>query len=136
MTDQPGAPDATVAIFSGEPTSVSAARRHVAEQFGKWGADDQAAVASLIVSELATNAVKYANSGFEVKLTRNEHCVRIVVNDRSVEPPVRRDADAYYSSGYGLAIVDELSSRWGWSLNARGKGVWADLDVSPDSGAP
>jgi hypothetical protein len=44
-----------------------------------------------------------------------------------MEPPVRQGRDSGSRSGFGLKIVDELSSDWGWEPNEHGKTVWADL---------
>jgi anti-sigma regulatory factor (Ser/Thr protein kinase) len=132
-TRRPGI--AGAAFFEGT-ASISAARHRAAKQFRQWGLDQQAEVASLIVSELITNAVRHANSDFELELTRGDSCVRIEVSDRSLEPPVPRERDhgSEAPSGYGLAIVADLSAQWGWRLkDGGGKVVWADVEVSDTS---
>ena len=113
--------------------SVGAARHHTVQQFDDWGLRAHSGAAALLVSELATNAVIHAGSAFEVALTRRDDSVGLVVSDRSMEPPVRQGHDADSPSGFGLTIVSQLASDWGWEREERGKKVWAVLGTRSSS---
>jgi anti-sigma regulatory factor (Ser/Thr protein kinase) len=127
--------DAVVVSFMAQSTSVAAARRHTVAQFERWGVGGQSTAAALVVSELATNAIRHARSGFELGLTRGEHSVRITVDDPSDDSPTPRQPLPGAGSGYGLMIVERLATEWGWDFHDHGKSVWADLEV-PTSGPP
>ncbi len=115
-------------------SSIAAARHDTVQQLDDWGLRAHSEAAALLVSELATNAVIHAGSAFEVALTLREDSVGIVVSDRSMEPPVRQGQDPDSPSGFGLTIVSQLSSDWGWEREERGKRVWADLGTRSSLG--
>jgi len=83
----------------------------------------------LVVSELATNALKYAQTGFEVVLRGAGGRVRLEVYDGSGALPVLVSAQDLDTGGRGVAIVDNLSRDWGAVRQRRGgKSVWAEFD--------
>jgi two-component sensor histidine kinase len=133
-TDAFGEPESERTAYTCDTASIAAARRHTLQQLDHWGLGAHSAVAALLVSELATNAVLHAGSDFEVTLTRGDESVCIVVSDRSMEPPVQMGRHSGSRSGFGLKIVSELSSDWGWEPNEHGKTVWADLGTRFSSG--
>ena len=86
----------------------------------------------LLVSELVTNAVRHggAHGGEKIRVCvqSTDATIRIEVRDHGVgfelpQPPPRPGADG----GYGLLIVDRLSSRWGIENNDESL-VWCELD--------
>jgi anti-sigma regulatory factor (Ser/Thr protein kinase) len=78
----------------------------------------------LMVSELATNAVRHADSPFEVVVDSTDAQVRIEVSDDGPGAPARRSPDPLSPSGRGLWIVDLLADQWGVTPVAGGKRVW------------
>jgi hypothetical protein len=58
--------------------------------------------------------------------TRDGH-VRVVVGDRSSEPPRMSAAGTEDVGGRGLFLVDTLASSWGWDVTDAGKDVWFEL---------
>lgn len=83
----------------------------------------------LIVSELATNAVRHAGTPFRVRVERDGESVRVAVDDRSDDRPERVEPDGY-RGGRGLRIVDTLASEWGTEpADGGGKRVWARVDL-------
>ena len=95
--------------------------------------------ATLVVSELVGNAVRYAaplpGGVLEVSWTVDPDCVRLQVSDgggRSV--PVRHDAGPEDVRGRGLAIVAALARDWGVELGRNGDGptstVWVELPIT------
>jgi hypothetical protein len=81
--------------------------------------------AALIVTELATNAVIHARSGFRVTLTLRQDVMRISVHDD--EPLPAADAVLPAAPLHGLGAVAALAARWGADPAGTGKDVWAEL---------
>lgn len=80
----------------------------------------------LLVSELATNAVRHAATAFELHLSveGSEVLVTVVDHDRT-HPPRLRDPAPHETSGRGLQIVDQLATSWGSQpMAGDSKGVW------------
>jgi anti-sigma regulatory factor (Ser/Thr protein kinase) len=107
------------------PGNVAEARRFVAEALaGRGGSLDDC---ELMVSELATNAVRHGRSMFRVGVHRLGQPIRIEVSDCNSRLPVEGAAGTDAQSGRGLQIVDTLSARWGVRPEAEGKTVWFEL---------
>ena len=87
--------------------------------------------ASLLVSELVTNAVRHAR-GIDV-VTVNLHAgrtwLRIEVQDTDRHWPQPRIPGRHDDSGFGFILVDALASNWGVRETEAGKAVWAELDT-------
>ncbi|MGW7055986.1 ATP-binding protein [Streptomyces sp. NPDC054887] len=83
-------------------------------------------VVVLLVSELVTNAHRHAGTDAWLKLDPTEDGVRLTVRDASPRPPSRRVPDLDGGvGGFGLHILDRLTSRWGVETHTDGKYVWA-----------
>ncbi|MFF4247035.1 ATP-binding protein [Streptomyces sp. NPDC001822] len=102
------------------------------EQLVAWGwfRDDEAThSASLVVAELASNAVRHGRlegRGFRLALVRlPSGGIRIEVTDpRGERLPVRS------GDGLGMLVVDELAADWGVRpFPPSGKTVWAEISV-------
>lgn len=84
--------------------------------------------ALLIVTELATNALRHGRGSPVLRLSVGAAHVRIEVFDDEPKPPVRRQAGA--DGGWGLALVERLSLAWGSASHGRGKVVWCALPAT------
>ncbi|MEU6403083.1 ATP-binding protein [Streptomyces sp. NPDC046985] len=87
----------------------------------------------LLVSELVTNAVVHTGRPAVLRLSlpgsaADEAVVRLEVADASARAPVPRCAGDEATGGRGLALVDGLADRWGWSTEGGGKSIWCELD--------
>ena len=109
------------------PLAPRAARWFVADTLAAWGAVEFSDQASLIASELATNALVHARSPFEVSVTRSTSGVRVSVRDASDVAPTRTRTTSTHTGGRGLAIVASVSRRWGAEAAGKGKVTWAEL---------
>jgi anti-sigma regulatory factor (Ser/Thr protein kinase) len=111
--------------------SVTEARRQVAGLIARWHRPELTDSATLLVTELASNAVLHARTEFRV-VTMLNHCVRLEVHDRDrTRPVVRRSDDRLAGTGRGLQLVERLSDAWGVELN-HGKVVWCRIcEVQP-----
>jgi anti-sigma regulatory factor (Ser/Thr protein kinase) len=92
--------------------------------------------ATLLVSELVTNAVRHARGtdAITVDLHAGRTWLRIEVQDADRHWPQPRTPGGYDESGFGFILVDALSSNWGVRETDAGKAVWAELDTRPEYG--
>jgi anti-sigma regulatory factor (Ser/Thr protein kinase) len=115
--------------FDGDHRSLASVRAFVDAALERWECADLAAEASVVVSELATNAILHARAtAFDVSVCLTAAGVRISVHDQSpVEPAARRYA-SHAANGRGLHIVAALCKRWGVDPLPSRKTVWAELE--------
>jgi anti-sigma regulatory factor (Ser/Thr protein kinase) len=120
--------------FEARLDAPRAARRFVIDTLGQWGQPDELVNdAALVVTELASNAVRHARSPFWVVMSGSAGSVRVSVRDRSQAPPIvrpRQSGAPLTQSGRGLALVASLAARWGTEIGDDGKVVWAELRPS------
>jgi anti-sigma regulatory factor (Ser/Thr protein kinase) len=92
------------------------------------GLDERVALA---VSEVASNAILHARTEFAVCVLVDVDRVRVEVTDHDPRLPVRQEYAADSVTGRGLAIVEELSDRWGADPGDGEKTVWFEIDLPP-----
>jgi serine phosphatase RsbU (regulator of sigma subunit)/anti-sigma regulatory factor (Ser/Thr protein kinase) len=119
------------ADFPAAATSVGAARRFVGRVLEEWGLAEVADDAVLATSELATNAVTYAGTSFEVCCRREGDQVYIEVTDRH---PARIVAmpGVGSASGRGLPSTARLADSWGVTYERTAKSVWFRLPCTAE----
>jgi len=114
---------------------VPLARAHLRQLLREWGQAELGEDASVVISELVTNAVvASAELGPAVTpvlmwLGSDKHYVLVAVADASPRSPMRLSLGPYAYGGRGLALVEALSNRWGWypaSMAGLVKAVWAE----------
>jgi hypothetical protein len=123
-------PGAVVRELTADPASFTGVRRRTREQLCAWGRADLAEAAALCVTELLANVHRHVPSAAcQLSLERLAGGgVRVAVADRSHVVPVRRPEPAGTEEhGRGLLLVAGLAERWGTTLTASGKQVWAEL---------
>ena len=103
------AADATIAeysqVFLPVPEAVAAVRRFVTEALRRWGERTLEMDASLVASELATNAVLHASSPFRVSIDRSVGVVCISVQDVIPDPASAQDSTSQDASVPNSAVV-------------------------------
>ena len=119
--------------FPADPRCVAQARHHALEALAEL--PRVAEIASLLASELATNALRHTRGGFELVVDLAAAHVRIEVHDTSPTAPLPRRPDADEGGGRGLLIVGSLADAWGVERRPGGKAVWFELSL-PQGGAP
>ncbi|MEY9947331.1 SpoIIE family protein phosphatase [Kitasatospora sp. GAS1066B] len=112
-----------------EPTAVSRARRLVRGALQEWDAEELTDTVELLVSELVTNAVRYASAPIGVRLTYGETLL-VEISDPLPDPPRERHAAAADEGGRGLELVRRLALRWGARAEGMGKVVWFEQELS------
>lgn len=82
--------------------------------------------ASLLVSELVTNAVQHAGGTITLEIGCSSHAVDVAVADQSSTLPVHDDPGAFDLGGRGMQLVSDLATSWGCAPLPEGAGkiVW------------
>ena len=111
-----------------ELTSASKARSLIRRPLRRWGLTDLVPTAELLVSELVTNAVRYAQGKIGLRLVLEGGLVCEVLDDSAALPRLRHPDDSD-ERGRGLQVVSQLAQRWGARRAGAGKVVWCELPV-------
>jgi hypothetical protein len=113
----------------GEPVSVAAARAFLRGRLAAWRASGLEQAASLVVSELVSNAIVHGRSRFRLHVILAGGTLRLEVGDESSQPPVRTPPRLHAEAGRGLDVVQALSAGWGYrpAEPPPGKVVWAEI---------
>ncbi|MFD0532007.1 SpoIIE family protein phosphatase [Kitasatospora arboriphila] len=114
--------------FPADPTSVAEARAVVAARLDDWGLDHLAFTTELIVSELVTNAVRYAGGPVGLRLIHDTLLICEVSDPSNTQPRLRR-ARTTDEGGRGLFLVAQLSHRWGSRYGPSGKTIWSEQQL-------
>ncbi|MFD5258295.1 SpoIIE family protein phosphatase [Streptomyces bobili] len=112
--------------FAADPAAVAGARAAAAGKLADWGLTDLEFTVELIVSELVTNAVRYAGGPIDLRLIRDGVLFCEVSDPSNTQPRLRRASTAD-EGGRGLFLVAQLSNRWGSRYGQSGKTIWAEL---------
>lgn len=114
--------------FPATEQAVPQARDWAVEMAAATGHAEASPTVRLLVSELATNAIRHTDGErFLVEFDADSMIVVAVCDSSLGEPRIRRAADTE-TGGRGLGIVDKLADQWGVALSKRGKCVWFRLD--------
>lgn len=113
------------------PDSIPEAR-HTLDRLAAHVDQDQLESLRLLVSEVVGNSVRHGEGTgpIELRVTLGSSTIRVEVEDpgpgfalgAEPEPPGRRGGD-----GWGLLLVDRISSRWGVVAGATTV-VWFEID--------
>ena len=113
-----------------EARSAGAARQLVAEACMDWDCGIQLEAATLIVSEMVTNALLHAGTMLELSVARCEHRLRLAVGDGGTRRPRAQPVDTSRITGRGMLLVAAFSRSWGvLPTEDGGKVVWSVLEV-------
>ncbi|MFD5449762.1 SpoIIE family protein phosphatase [Streptomyces sp. NPDC003470] len=118
-----------VAYWTLEPEDAAPgrARRLARRALARWGMEDLTDSVELLVSEVVTNAVRYATKPVSLRLLRTD-VLRCEVGDEVPQLPRLRQARATDEGGRGLYLVNRLARRWGATRLSTGKVVWFELN--------
>ncbi|MFB7293550.1 ATP-binding protein [Actinacidiphila glaucinigra] len=122
--------------LSGDLHAAGSARQFTRATLSNWGMLAIVDTASIVVSEMLTNAVRYglddpayaplSSRPVWLGLLRREEAVLCTVADPGTGIPVVKEPDWFAETGRGLHIIDSLSESWGWTPpDEAGKSVWA-----------
>jgi serine phosphatase RsbU (regulator of sigma subunit)/anti-sigma regulatory factor (Ser/Thr protein kinase) len=116
-----------------ELTSAAKARHLIREPLARWGLDELTPTTELLVSELVTNAIRYATGEVTIRLVLDGSLVCEVLDNSSALPRLRH-AGRDEECGRGLEVVSQLAQRWGARRTRDGKIVWCEhaIPAKPD----
>jgi anti-sigma regulatory factor (Ser/Thr protein kinase) len=116
----------------GRPEQVSAARAFVSRTLGAHHASTDNDTATLLTSEIVTNAIAHTKSGVEggtvtIVVIAVAHGVLVeIIDDGSAGTPIVK-GDLYAAEGHGLFLVQHLAAQWGYLRDPAGTTVWFHL---------
>jgi serine phosphatase RsbU (regulator of sigma subunit)/anti-sigma regulatory factor (Ser/Thr protein kinase) len=110
-------------------STVRQARAAIREPLKRWGLEDLIPSTELLVSELVTNAVKYAEGETTLRLILEPESLVCEVHDTSPALPRVLQVDMDAESGRGLHVVSQFAQRWGTRRTPAGKVVWCEQPV-------
>ncbi|MFE0047790.1 SpoIIE family protein phosphatase [Streptomyces albireticuli] len=108
------------------PQTARQARRLARRALTRWGLEELTDSVELLVSEVITNAVRYAERPITLRLLRTD-VLRCEVGDDVPQLPRLRQARPSDEGGRGLYLVNRLARRWGATRLSTGKVVWFEL---------
>ncbi|RSS41459.1 ATP-binding SpoIIE family protein phosphatase [Streptomyces sp. WAC08241] len=109
-----------------EDAAPGRARRLARRALARWDLEDLTDSVELLISEVVTNAVRYAERPVTLRLLRTD-VLRCEVGDDSPQLPRQRRARDTDEGGRGLFLVNRLARRWGATRLSGGKVVWFEL---------
>ncbi|GAA2403972.1 SpoIIE family protein phosphatase [Streptomyces glaucosporus] len=115
--------------FTADPTVVGQARELVTEQLTTWGLEELTFTTELIVSELVTNAIRYAGSPIGLRLIRDKALICEVSDPSQTQPHLRR-ARLTDEGGRGLFLIAQIAHRWGSRYTSSGKTIWTEQPLT------
>ncbi|MGH3259020.1 MAG: ATP-binding protein [Streptosporangiaceae bacterium] len=122
----------------GRPEQVGLARAFVAQTFSSKQIQADSDAATLLTSEIVTNAIQHTKSGVDggtvtIVVIGVAHGVLIeIIDDGAAGAPIVK-GDLYAAEGHGLFLVQHLASEWGYLKDSAGTTVWFHL---PTAGTP
>ena len=119
----------------GRPEQVGSASSFVARALATSQAGADADAATLLTSEIVTNAIQHTRSGTEggtvtiVVIGIWRGILVEIIDDGAAGAPVVK-GDLYAAEGHGLFLVEHLASEWGYQRDEAGTTVWFHLPAS------
>lgn len=132
--DLPADEPCQAAVLGCDPVAVRTARALTRSALDAWSLPGLRDDAELVVSELVTNAQRYASRvAFAVVLRPATGEIEVAVWDDGPGTPAISRGDADLESGRGLVLVAACSTEWGCRAGKDGTGkvTWARLGPNP-----
>ncbi|WP_399128612.1 SpoIIE family protein phosphatase [Actinacidiphila sp. ITFR-21] len=118
-----------------DPAAVATVRDEASRRLEAWGLAELAFTTELVLSELVTNAIRYATGPIGVRLLRDRTLICEVADTGSTSPHLRYAASTD-EGGRGLFLVAQIAEHWGTRHTPAGKIIWAEqrLPAVPAAG--
>jgi serine phosphatase RsbU (regulator of sigma subunit)/anti-sigma regulatory factor (Ser/Thr protein kinase) len=111
----------------GDQAEVAESRSRVRKALLGWHLPQLVENAELLVSELATNALRYGRQPIDLQVLLLDDVVTFSVTDADAPLPRFRRSSYDDEGGRGLQLVATMASRWGARATSTGKVVWCEL---------
>jgi anti-sigma regulatory factor (Ser/Thr protein kinase) len=124
--------------IAGHPKQVSAARTFVARTLEASHLKVDIEAATLLTSEIVTNAIQHTRSGADggnvaiIVIGVPSGALVEIIDNGSADVPIVK-GDLYAAEGHGLFLVQQLAEQWGYLRDPTGTTVWFHL---PNAGGP
>jgi serine/threonine-protein kinase RsbW len=124
----------------GRPEHVSSARAFITRTLSQLPKIDSDA-ATLLTSELVTNAIQHTRSGAAggsvtvVVIVIHDGVLVEVIDDGAPGTPIVK-GDLYAADGHGLYLVQQFAAQWGYLRDASGTTVWFHLPAAGGATEP
>ncbi|MEO5877366.1 MAG: ATP-binding protein [Streptosporangiaceae bacterium] len=112
--------------FHSHPSVAGECRRILRGALIEWGLPHLYDDASLVLTEMLTNAIRSGDL-IRVEVFTDGDRVVLEVFDPSTELPKRGDPEPEDEGGRGVSIIDAYADTWGYRLVKGGKVVFAVL---------
>ncbi|MEU8651759.1 SpoIIE family protein phosphatase [Streptomyces sp. NPDC048737] len=112
-----------------DPAAVAEARKAAARRLAEWDLAELSFTTELVVSELVTNAIRYADGPILLRLIR-ERTLVCEVHDGGATAPHLRHPRTTDEGGRGLLLVSQMTRRWGTRFLSDGKIIWAEQSLA------
>jgi PAS domain S-box-containing protein len=116
-----------------DPAAVAEARKTASRRLAEWGLSELSFTTELVVSELVTNAIRYATGPVRLRLI-HERTLVCEVFDGGATAPHARHPRATDEGGRGLLLVSQVARRWGTRFLSEGKVIWAEQSLTEPDG--
>jgi anti-sigma regulatory factor (Ser/Thr protein kinase) len=133
---RPGASQRAAVLGSltieGHPKQVSAGRAFVARTLDASQLKVDIEAATLLTSEIVTNAIQHTKSGVDggtvtiVVIGVPRGALVEIIDNGSPDVPIVK-GDLYAAEGHGLYLVQQLAAQWGYLRDPAGTTVWFHL---------
>jgi anti-sigma regulatory factor (Ser/Thr protein kinase) len=110
-----------------DPRNVREARAALRGALLRSDAEQLVDTATLVLSELVTNAFVHAATDVRVNVWSSRHAVRVEVEDGGAHLPKARHYAETAGTGRGLHLLAGLVDRWGVLARMTGKTVWFEI---------
>lgn len=110
-----------------DASSAGKARRLVRRELASVDDPDLVDAASLLVSELVTNAILHARTDIALFARVRDGVFRAEVSDANSTLPTQRRPSELAGTGHGLQLIEAIATSWGVLTSGSGKTIWFEL---------
>ncbi|MFJ3235239.1 SpoIIE family protein phosphatase [Streptomyces sp. NPDC086787] len=114
-----------------DPAAVSRMRSDITRRLHAWDLSHLDFSTELVLTELATNAIRHGTPPIHVRLIL-DRTLTCEVTDSSSTSPHLRYAATTDEGGRGLFLVSQMTERWGTRYTPQGKVIWAELSLAEE----
>jgi PAS domain S-box-containing protein len=119
--------DTLKADLASDPGIVGQIRETVSAVLRDWDLAECIDTAELLVSEIVTNAIRYARAPGALVVRRAADAIYIEVSDSDGQVPRILHPSDEEEHGRGMILVEALAAQWGTRPTHTGKTVWCQL---------
>jgi anti-sigma regulatory factor (Ser/Thr protein kinase) len=117
--------------LASDPRIVGQVRETVSAALRDWDLPECIDTAELLVSEVVTNAIRYARAPGDLVVRRAADAIYIEVSDSDGRVPRILHPSDEEEHGRGMILVEALAAQWGTRPTHTGKTVWCQLAAVP-----